>query len=320
MSFFDRIANLISEKPKNDATDGHEKKISPLNAKNECIQDEKTPNYSVSPATPAKESAVVEGKKTEVPLESREELLKRVCDLVAILFDNVEMNVGKRLVIWLDADQLTFQAYDTESYRQRFLAALLNECDMKFDAVSFSLGKPEESLRPTPVGKSGKVFLQIVDEQPVRTSVSCKASISIFGNAGSLLKNKYILSSDEMREKKITAYNIGAGEFPQVPTGYRENHIAIDDNPNGPMIEKNKFVSRMHAHIGYSDTLGFYLQVERDGTRLMGKRTRIFRGKQIIEMENPMVKEALQDGDLIELGKAVVLRYMQHLNESENQQ
>ena len=66
----------------------------------------------------------------------------------------------------------------------------------------------------------------------------------------------------------------------------------------------------MHAHIGYSDMFGFYLQAEKDGTRRMGKRTRIFRGNQIIEMDNTQAKEPLQSGDLIELGKSVVLQYV----------
>lgn len=135
--------------------------------------------------------------------------------------------------------------------------------------------------------------------------------ISIFGGAGSLLQEQYLLSSDDMKKKMLTSYNIGSGQFPRIPTGYRENHIAIDDNPNSPMAEKNKYVSRMHAHIGFSEKFGFYLQVEKDGTRLMGKRTRIFRGEEKIECDNPQAKIPLQTGDLIELGKAVVLRYMQ---------
>jgi hypothetical protein len=191
------------------------------------------------------------------------------------------------------------------------METLVNECDVRFEAVAFSIGKPAEELRCTPIGLSGKVFLQIKDRLSAERVKAQRASITIFNNSGSLIKNEYILSSDEMRQKKIQAYNIGAGEYPKIPSGYRQNHIVIDDDPNSPMIEKNKYVSRMHAHIGFSDKFGFYLQVERDGTRLMGKRTRIFRGEQIIEMENLTVKEPLQDGDLIELGKAVVLQYVE---------
>jgi hypothetical protein len=78
------------------------------------------------------------------------------------------------------------------------------------------------------------------------------------------------------------------------------------------MVERNKYVSRSHAHIGFSDQFGFYLQVEKDGTRLMGKRTRIFRGDEKIECDNPQVKVPLQSGDQIELGKAVVLNFIEN--------
>ena len=114
-----------------------------------------------------------------------------------------------------------------------------------------------------------------------------------------------------MKAENISAYNIGAGEFPQMKSGYRHNHIAIDDNIHSPKFEINKYVSRKHAHIGFSETFGFYFQVELDGTRLVGKRTRIFREEQIIECDNPQVKIPLQNGDLLELGKAVLLRYVQ---------
>lgn len=310
MSLFDKIANLISEKENKQESDVLKENSSPLNEKTGSDQNEVSPDDSIHLQESSTQEHNVKEEKQAIPsLETREELLQNLCNLSCELFDNIELSAGKRLVVWLDTDQLTFRNYNTEQYRQRVMAALVNECDVKFDAVAFNVGKPSEELRCTPVGKSGKIFMQVVEEQPVQTSVSRKASISIFGHAGSLLKEEYVLSSDEMKAKRISAYNIGAGEFPQVPTGYRENHIAIDDNPNSPMIEKNKYVSRMHAHIGYSDNFGFYLQVERDGTRLMGKRTRIFRGEQKIELDNPQIKEPLQDGDLIELGKAVVLRY-----------
>ena len=47
------------------------------------------------------------------------------------------------------------------------------------------------------------------------------------------------------------------------------------------------------------------------GSRLSGHRTRIFRGEDKIEVENVEVKEPLHDGDLFELGKAVVLKFVE---------
>lgn len=318
-SFSKKIGNLLSEKPEKQETDAQETTANPSNKDVEEPQSaEPKSQEPVQESEPVQEppvqkntNEVKEQKRTEVPLETKEELLRVVCDWLADYTDAVGQSIGNQIVIWLDTNQLTFQMYNTDDYRQRVLAALVNECDLRLDTITFHIGIPAEELRCTPVSKSGKVFLQIKEEQPMPTSVSKKAIISIFGNTGSLLKEEYVLSSDEMKAKRISVYNIGAGEFPKIPTGYRQNHIAIDDNPNGDMIEKNKYVSRMHAHIGFSDKFGFYLQVERDGTRLMGKRTRIFRGEEKIEMDNPQAKEPLQDGDLIELGKAVVLKYVE---------
>lgn len=277
----------------------------------------KEETVSANPETPKetskeapKETSKETPKETPKTLDSKESLLRNVVSTLAkrIEFRNA-MN-EKELVLWLKCDdRLTFNAYDTESYRQQMLSTLYNEKGFEFKRVTFSLGKPAPELHATKIGDNDLEYLQVLEVVP--PPVSCKAEISIFGEAGSLLEDKYILSPEDMDEKTITSYNIGAGKFPKIPTGYRENHIAIDDNPNSPMVEKNKYVSRTHARIGFSKKFGFYLQVEKDGSRLMGKRTRIFRGKEIIECDNPEAIIPLQDGDLIELGKAVVLRYKQ---------
>lgn len=268
---------------------------------------------------PKKKAATTEPvspKEEPKTLDDKEILLRNVVSTLAkrIEFRNA-MN-GKRLVIWLDCDWLAFRAYDTESYRQQMLSTLFNEKGFEFAQVVFSLGKPAPELHATKIGDNDLECLQVVEDEQVPEPVTCKAVISVFGEAGSLAQDKYILSPEDMKERMITCYNIGAGKFPKIPTGYRENHIAIDDNPESPMVGKNKFVSRTHARIGFSDKFGFYLQVEKDGSRLMGKRTRIFRNgvEKPIECDNPQAKIPLQDGDLIELGKAVVLRYKQ-LNE-----
>ena len=246
-----------------------------------------------------------------VKLEDRVGLLRSVIDTLTSAVEFKDTTGSKVLVIWLDCDRLTFERYDTEQYRSQMLSALVNERGYGFEAVKFSIGRPAEDLRATRIGDSTLEFLQIVAAEPETATASRKAIISVFADNGSLLQEQYVISPEDMSHKMINAYNIGAGKFPKLPAGYRENHIAIDDSPTSPMVEKNKYVSRMHAHIGYSEKFGFYLQVEIDGTRLMGKRTRIFRGADKIECDNPQAKVSLQDGDLIELGKAVVLRYVE---------
>lgn len=251
-------------------------------------------------------------EKPKPQLESKDDLLRSIVATLGKVIEDKESSEGMKLVIWLETDALRFKNYANEQYCHRLLTALVNEHGYSFGDVTFALGTPAEELHATCISDNELEYLQVVDKIETPKPVSCRASISIFGEAGSLMQEQYILSSDEMKEKMISAYNIGAGRFPKVPTGYRENHIAIDDNPQSPFVEKNKYVSRMHAHIGFSDTVGFYLQVEKDGTRLMGKRTRIFRNgeEKPIECDNPQAKIQLENGDLIELGKAVVLRYL----------
>ena len=309
MSLFEKIGRLFSPKEA-------------LEKEAEAPQSADVPDACHSQAVPEEENEPQEEivtepvkepiKKEELPLEDKERLLHF---LIKSMNEFLDLETGdKTLVIWLDTDYLTFQTYDTEKYRKRIQTSLLNEYELKVASVTFRIGKPSEELRCKPLGRSGKAFLQLASDKVATTTHARKASISIFADRGSLLHGPYILSADEMNEKNIPAYNIGAGEFPQVQTGYRQNHIAIDDDPNSPMIEKNKFVSRTHAHIGFSEQFGFYLQVEISGTRRMGKRTRIFRGEQAIELDNPQAKEPLQNGDLIELGKAVMLQFVEIKN------
>lgn len=255
--------------------------------------------------------------KEEKSLDNKEKLMDHIISTLNEQIDYLDATKGKKLIIWLDCDEgIVFKNYNTDSYRQQMLSFLVNEKGYGFENLEFRMGKPAAELKASKVKGNDFEYLQVIEDEVVIEPLSCKAMICIYGEGGSLVQDKYILSPEDMKEKMITCYNIGAGKFPKIPTGYRENHIAIDDNPESPMVEKNKFVSRTHARIGFSDKFGFYLQVEKDGSRLMGKRTRIFRNgvEKPIECDNPQAKIPLQDGDLIELGKAVVLRYKQ-LNE-----
>lgn len=279
----------------------------------EHVTHRKQRGTSVSPKKRRKAAPTTKTSRVEkVKIESKDGLLQSIIKTLSDVVEYKDSTNGKRLTIWLDCNQAKYANYDTEAYKHHLLSSLINECGYGFDEVCFSLGKPAEDLRATVIGNSQHEYLQIQERNIVATETKCStAIISIHGNAGSLLQDQYILSFEDMKAKNITAYNIGAGQFPQIPSGYRENHIAIDDNPNSPMIERNKYISRMHAHIGFSEKFGFYLQVEKDGTRLLGKRTRIFRGEEQIECENPQAKVPLQSGDLIELGKHVVLKFME---------
>ena len=213
----------------------------------------------------------------------------------------------KHLVLWLDTDPTTFNSYS--GFEQELQDFWTIERDYTFKKVEVRAGQPDGPAKKLQnLSDLFDVYLQEQTKVSVKTNkLVKKAQISIFGKKGLLLQDKYELSSEELANEHRKYYNIGRGEFPEMNgASYRQNHIVIDD-ANG--LEHNKYVSRAHARIGYSDSLGFYLQVEQGGSRLSGNRTRLFRGEEKIEMENVAVSEPLRDGDLIELGKAVVLVY-----------
>lgn len=228
--------------------------------------------------------------------------------LNSLYFDNPECCRSKNIIIWIDTDKTTFNSYS------KFIMELENywmvESGYIFDNVELKRGKPEneQDARKVEVNiDSISVYIQEQEINQINEHIVKRACISVFGDKGSLLQEQYELSSEMLEKECRKYYNIGRGECPRMDGGsYRQNHIAIDDNNN---LETNRFVSRAHARIGFSENIGFYLQVEYGGSRLSGNRTRIIRGEDKIEVENVEVKVPLQNGDLIELGKAVVLIY-----------
>lgn len=145
-----------------------------------------------------------------------------------------------------------------------------------------------------------KCFYSVLPASIILTSSD--AEIKVLLDRGVLLQNKYLLTSTD----KNRIWNIGRGEISQVGKGYiRQNHIVFDDNSTN---EHNKFVSRNHAHIEYSEGLGYLLYVDEGGRRNEQNRTRVIRGKDILDLESNMkIPVQLKDGDQIELGKHAIL-------------
>ncbi|MDE5639690.1 MAG: hypothetical protein K2I47_07910, partial [Odoribacter sp.] len=138
-----------------------------------------------------------------------------------------------------------------------------------------------------------------------------KAIILPVENCGSTIDPEgYRLDSETITQLPNSRYNIGAGKHPMVADGsHRENQIAIDDDPNSSEYDKNKYVSRSHANISFSEEFGFMLNVEPSGTRIAKKRTHVYRGSEKIELNNPLVLVPLKHGDYIILSKFVHLQF-----------
>ena len=261
-----------------------------------------------SPDEKPDEKPVDKPEETSVPdaVEVKARIKKATLELLDSLYDEVEVCRGKRLLVWFDTDETTYGAY--AGLRDELAEHWDDERGYVFAAVTLRRGKPEAG------GRKAVVLPDILDvylqEEPAAAPPkrgAKRAVVSVFGAKGDLLRDEYELSSEELEKEGRDFYNIGRGEFPDLAEGgYRQNHIAVDDVKNP---EVNGHVSRAHARIGYSEAVGFYLQVEFGGSRLAGNRTRIFRGEEKLDVVSVEVKEPLHHGDLIELGKAVVLQF-----------
>lgn len=248
-------------------------------------------------------------KHIQDAVDARHRIMKSTLSLLDSLYlSDSDSCENKHIVVWLDTDNTTFNAYS--GFEQDLREHWSVERGYVFARVELKHGKPENDGRKVDIQLPAlDVYLQEIVPEVELQHVVKKARVSVYGNNGSLIQTQYDLSSEELETDHRSYYNIGRGEYPDMDgKGYRQNHIAIDDVNN---LDTNRFVSRAHARIGFSDIIGFFLQVENGGSRLSGNRTRIFRGEEIIEVENVEVKEPLQTGDLIELGKAVVLKFVE---------
>jgi hypothetical protein len=128
---------------------------------------------------------------------------------------------------------------------------------------------------------------------------------------------KGLLTTDEViLEKSAVNYNIGRGAAPVLDNGNpHNNHVVIADDSFPGITEENvrinRYVSRKHAYIRYHKQDGFVLRVYADGTQAKQNRTRIIRKDLAvpIDVSNTYLSYPLEDGDRIELGKSVILKF-----------
>ena len=282
MIFFKKIANLIDEKPKK--------------------QEQKTKDADLSlPRQEQDNRSANDSVKGKNAIGTEEKFLDAIVKVFDCAYKGKKGEVNNKIFTLWVADDLLFDRVGREEFSDQLVAQLAND---GYQTVwrDMRLESPPQNHTFTLV--SDRVFLQMEVASAVKPAVK-KAKISVIQGKGSLEQETYLLHSEERKK-----YNIGVGQFPTIKNnGFRENHIVIDENKTSPQYENNKYVSRAHAYIVFSETDGFCLQVEVGGCRTYGGRTRIFRNEKTIEVDNLENYEPLQHDDIIELGKSVFLRF-----------
>lgn len=153
--------------------------------------------------------------------------------------------------------------------------------------------------------KWGKADTSVDDKPKEIPYERVVASVSIIEGTGSMMKPSYVLDSDR---KKI--FHIGRGVTSRKGGKYRVNDIVIKDKEaDHDLLECNAHVSSTHADIVFKNNK-FYIKAAIGGCRAIGgSPTKLVRNEKATELRDTNLLYPLEDGDIIELGKNVLLVY-----------
>ena len=197
------------------------------------------------------------------------------------------------LILWTQGGEVTV-LLDNDSFRNELARRLYDEQRIKFREIRVTplqgnLGSDAQELLPG-------VYVTIGSYTTPGAIV--KARLETIPGYGSTLEPFYQLEPGK-------SYNIGVGSMALLDNGaLRRNDIAVDDNVRSQEYERNKYVSRNHAHIEYVNE-HFVLYVDKGGLRSAGKRTAVARGENTFPLEDTLIPFPLEDGDMIVLSRAV---------------
>lgn len=197
------------------------------------------------------------------------------------------------LILWTQGVEVTL-LLDNDSFRNELARRLYDEQRITFREIRVTrlqgnLGSDAQELLPG-------VYVTIGSYTTPGAIV--KARLETIPGYGSTLEPFYLLEPGK-------SYNIGVGSMALLDNGaLRRNDIAVDDNVRSQEYERNKYVSRNHAHIEYVNE-HFVLYVDKGGLRSAGKRTAVARGENTFPLEDTLIPFPLEDGDMIVLSRAV---------------
>lgn len=165
---------------------------------------------------------------------------------------------------------------------------------------------PADDDKPVDVMAS-KVFVTttVSKAADVRASTRVKARVTVLDGTGTLEQPEYVLDSDLKK-----TYHIGRGKAVRRSDSFRRNDIVIADNePDETLNALNKHVSGSQADIVYCNSF-FGLRAMKGGCRSEGGvATKILRENSVTELTDSNRIHRLENGDMIELGKSVVLQF-----------
>ena len=237
-------------------------------------------------------------------IDFREELIEKIVRNSFFKRYSMDEAVTDPFVLWVTTEG---QNYQTEVRKQDFIKRLRKAFD---DADLSEVGSNAQWIVKTEALPEGSDFYRIDEgiyldirpfveqQEEIPMNIPTKARISIADNSGSLFRPEYLLDA-EMQQ----IWQIGRGEKDRTD---KKNHIAINDNEKDKRYENNKYVSSAQAQIIFLEGKGFCLKSLNDNNRNIVYRNEA----RISDLQDlRSVSVPLKDGDYIELGKKVLLKF-----------
>lgn len=240
--------------------------------------------------------------------ERRKLVIESVLETFKRVFPSKKLCRGKCYHLWIDTDDITLTGLAGGEPQSGIV--LKDELDDRLEKngydckIEIRQGRPTKG-NPTPCVSVGPLDIEmylseperIIDDPHIDVEKVTRARITLAPNSPGGLKEPegYVIESAH------APYNIGRVIEPGDNLN-RVNHIEV--------IDDTRRVSRTHAHIGYSQKYGFYIQCEykQSGVNLTNRIRPCDAVPEIpLKSSNDMLR--LQDDDIIELSGLVRLLF-----------
>ncbi len=300
-SIFARIADFINGKQQEPTDSGKQQESADAGKQQEPTDNGK----QQEPADTGKQQEPADsGKQPDNCIDRNSKLIDTIVAALRSNFSGSTMSMNEySLTVWIE-DNLFYNSLMVNDFERNLKIAISNELGLNFGAIEIKMSDHDDNATEV----MDHCFIKVKKIGAVQAVH--KAVIYSVPGHGSLCGECVKIDSEEIVNLPGQRYNIGVGRQTVTSDNFpRVNHIAIDDNPESKEHEKNKYVSRAHAHISFSDKYGFMLYVEQGGTRMNGLRTHVIRGERDIEVDDAYAPVPLQDGDYIVLSRNVHLLF-----------
>lgn len=260
-----------------------------------------------------KKGFIFNRKPEQSQVDNAVDAKKGIVSALLSRFKQLRFNEGtgniRQVTIWV-ADPVYIRLIKNDEFVNQLHTEIENHLisALTKSEIVVRMGKPSPKIQSSCILEDA-IWFSFKIEEDVKKDISGKARISIAGGRGSLMKKSYDLNVTER-----TVFHIGRGiNESNMERPFRENQIAINDQEKDKTIrELNYHVSGTHADMIY-DNDAFYLKATPYGCRPDGSKTAVIReganGSEEYELRDCESRFRLRDGDLIELGGAVLLLF-----------